>query len=220
MFDDVLVAGRGVQQAPPLVLARFRHLEPGASVTATWADDLDISIVMLSGSLGLATGSSKAVVQRDDVVVLGSQRCYEVTNHRASADSAWFVEFWMRRDRAGPPTRPRLHRIMADRHRRIRTIVELVATPRVSAVILYGGDTVTHEVRPRQAAYVVTTVGAIAINDRWVGAVSAAVVRGTGLVHIRALESTEVLLVPLPDIARPSAPAVRRADQPAMTDAS
>ena len=70
--------------------------------------------------------------------------------------------------------------------------------PQISAVILCAGDAVTHELGAGRAAGIVSTVGTIALNDLEVDAVSAVIVCGPGRVNLRAIDSTEVLLVSLP----------------------
>jgi hypothetical protein len=189
-------AGTARQLALSPVMARFGVVEPGSNLVRSWGPSLDVSIVMLSGSLAFVTGGWGTMLRRDDVLALRSQPHCEFVNYPASGERAWFVEFWKRRDPIAAAMRPHFRHVRAERRRRIRTIVELVREPQVAAVILCAGDSVTHDMRLRQAAYVVTTVGAIALNDLRVGEVSAAVVEGPGRVTIRAIESTEVLLVP------------------------
>jgi len=191
--DDILVAS---EDAASLAMARFRYVEPGKSLVQSWPADLGVTIVMLAGNIVLATEHAELLLQRDDVVALGSQRGYALGNHPASEQGAWFVEFWMRR-RESAVCDPELH-VVVDRHHRIGAFVNLVPArtpgPRVASVILYPGDIVTHELGDR-ATYVVSTVGTVTINDLRVCPMSAAMLRGPGLAAIRAVESTEVLLV-------------------------
>jgi hypothetical protein len=198
------------QLAPPAVLARFRYLEPRGVLVRSWPDDLDVSIVPLSGTVALVAGCARTVLERDDVVALGAQSHYELANS-SSDERAWFVELRMRCEAGAAPTRPRLHHVTADRRRRVRTFVDLLPEPRLSSVILCAGDAVACALHPGRVAYVASTVGVIAVNDLQVGAVSTAILRGPGRVTIRALESSEVLLVSQPDFADVTQPRTNQA---------
>jgi hypothetical protein len=213
--DDVLVARRGIQLALPRVRARCYSVEPGSSRVRSWAGDRDVSIVMLSGSLALATANTLTVLQRDDLVALGAHRRYELANP-PSGELAWFIELATRRD-PGAPAQLGPRRITVDRRPRVRSIVELMPTPQISAVILCAGDAVTHELGSGRAAAVVSTVGTIALNDLQVDAVSVVIVRGPGRVRLRAIGSTEVLLVSLPASAGWRRGAPHEPDQLAST---
>lgn len=201
--------------APPLVPVRFHHLEPGQAQMRSSPGDLEVAIVMLSGALTLAAAGATTALERDDIVAVGGPQRYELAN--ASGEAAWFIELWRPRP---APVRPALHRITADRRTRIRTIVDLLPELPLSAVILCAGDAVTCSLGPERAACAISTVGVIAVNDLPVGARSAAIVRGPGRVTLRALESSEVLLIPAPDLAHGRRAPSRVADQPATIDPS
>jgi len=188
------------------VLARFRAVDRGRSIVRAWADDFEVTIVMLIGSLRLATNTSTARLERDDVVALGSEQRYALANDAASTQPALFVELWMRRTGA---LQRELHHVTTARYRRVRALVELVprlgSGPRVFSKILGPNEVVTEDVPRGDAVYVVTTVGTASLNDLPVAPLSAALFRGPGRATIRAHESTEVLLVPLRHpISRPT----------------
>ena len=205
--DGLLVAS---DDATSLAMARFRYVEPGASLVQSWPGNLGVTMVMLTGTLVLVTEDSGLLVQRDDVVALGTQRGYAVGNHLSSDGGSSFIEFWTRRNEV--PRREAALHLTVDRHHRIRTFVDLVpssaAGPRVVSVILYPGDVVTYELAVRRA-YVVSTVGTVTINGLEVAPQSAAMLCGPGRTTIRTVDSTEVLVAALPSGPRASRMAAR-----------
>src|SRR5262249_9304959 len=88
---------RRLASAPPVedpsaqlapVLARFRAVDPGRSIVRAWAEDVEVTIVMLTRSLRLATNTFTALLECDDVIALGAQQRYTFTNDAECGDQA------------------------------------------------------------------------------------------------------------------------------------
>jgi redox-sensitive bicupin YhaK (pirin superfamily) len=202
---DVTVTSTGALNFPQLLLAAITRIEPGSGFPRQHHAGIELLTVMLSGTVALEDSiTGRELVGSDDVTVLSTGSGVDHEDVALAGDPVFAVVFWVRSPAAPASyarrTIPRIERLNG---------LRLVAshdppTPDVLAVnapvtlhtgVLAVDVELTYQLPARRRAYVISTLGAITVDGVAAEAGDRVQIRGSGAVRIRAVQSTELVVL-------------------------
>ena len=196
---DVIVSGDGRMPLAPLLAVVMRELAVGAVTQWRCHADIEIACVALAGHLLFEPLAGRAIaLGPEDVAVISTGARLDYRWRTVGDEPAHVLMFWFRarHDRAARTMHRREHRCervgAPSPIAGVGTRLPLAADVAIHAGVLPIGSRITYDAPSR--CYIVSSLGAFAV-DGVVGAAGEGVLAAPGRHTIRAIESTEIVIV-------------------------
>lgn len=196
-----LVGDQGELRMAPLIAAMSRQLAPGAETQVRRHAGPDIVCMVIAGVLRYEpVGAPPVMLWAETVAVLSTGAGIDYRWRSIGDEPAHVVMLWLLGNADG---KPRIDLRMASRLKRLGTLAPIAGRGTalatrgdvsVIAGVLPVGGSLIHAARG-QRSYVMSTIGAIAVDGVEIAAGGGVLIERTGAVRVSARQSTEVVVV-------------------------